>query len=86
MVVMQRLHEDDFVGHIMQLDDREIVSFPAIALNDEVHLIKTPHGSYTHRRAEGHALYPAREPLAVLEQIRRTIGSAYKSLGIKNLL
>ena len=77
VVVMQRLHEDDFVGHILGLDDWEVVSFPAIAQEDERHEVVTPHGTYIHHRAEGEALHPAREPLAVLEQIRRTIGTTH---------
>jgi predicted phage terminase large subunit-like protein len=77
VVVMQRLHEDDFVGHIMGLDDWEVVAFPAIAQIDERHVVETQHGSYVHFRAQGEALHPAREPLAVLEQIRRNIGGAY---------
>ena len=79
VVLMQRLHEGDFVGHIMSLEDWEVVSFPAIAQQDERHLVVTPHGSYVHKRAEGEALHPAREPLEVLERIRRTMGTSFFS-------
>ena len=44
VVVMQRLHEDDFVGHILSLDQWDVVSFPAIAQEDEVHVVETPTG------------------------------------------
>ena len=60
VVVMQRLHEDDFVGHILGLDQWDVVSFPAIAQEDEVHVVETPYGTYTHRRQEGEALHPER--------------------------
>ncbi|HTX48228.1 MAG TPA: phage terminase large subunit [Caulobacteraceae bacterium] len=79
VVVMQRLHEDDFVGHILELDDWEVVSFPAIALEDEVHVVETAFGAYTHVRREGEALHPEREPLEVLEALRRSLGADHFS-------
>jgi hypothetical protein len=42
VVVMQRLHEDDFVGHILKLDSWDVLSFPAVAQEDEVHVVETP--------------------------------------------
>ena len=51
-----------------------IVSFPAIAEADEVHAIETIWGPRCFTRRPGEALHPAREPLAVLHNIRRTIG------------
>jgi len=52
----------------------EVVSFPAIAEADEVHEIATIGGPQRLTRRPGEALHPAREPLATLEHIRRTIG------------
>jgi predicted phage terminase large subunit-like protein len=75
IVIMQRLHENDFVGHIATLDHWEKVSLPAIAQRDESHTVVTPFGSYLHHRAEGEALHPAREPLAELERLRRSMGT-----------
>lgn len=77
VVVMQRLHEADFVGHIMSLEDWELVSFPAIAQVDERHVVQTPHGAYVHARAEGEALHADREPLEVLANLRRTLGTTH---------
>src|SRR5881392_813810 len=37
VIIMQRLHEDDLVGHVLGQEDWEIVRFPAIAEADEVH-------------------------------------------------
>jgi predicted phage terminase large subunit-like protein len=51
-----------------------VVSFPAIAEADEVHEIATIGGPERFTRRHGGALHPAREPLATLEHIRRTIG------------
>src|SRR5437879_6099002 len=41
VVIMQRLHEDDLVGHVLGQEPWEVVSFPAIAEADEVHEIET---------------------------------------------
>src|SRR5882724_12051389 len=72
--IMQRLHEDDLVGHVLGQESREVLSFPAIAEADEVHAIETIWGRQCFTRRLGEALHPAREPLAVLQNIRCTIG------------
>jgi len=74
VIIMQRLHEDDLVGHVLAQEPWEVVSFPAIAEADEVHEIQTIWGPRCFRRQSGEALHPEREPLATLERIRRTIG------------
>jgi hypothetical protein len=40
-IIMQRLHEDDLVGHVLAQEGWEVLSFPAIAETDEVHRIET---------------------------------------------
>jgi hypothetical protein len=74
VIIMQRLHEDDLVGHVLAQEPWEVVSFPAIAEADERHQIETIWGSQCFMRRPGEALHPEREPLATLERIRRTIG------------
>jgi hypothetical protein len=54
--------------------DPVLLSFPAIAEADEVHAIETIWGRRCFTRRLGEALHPAREPVAVLHNIRRTIG------------
>jgi hypothetical protein len=44
VMVMQRLHEDDLVGHVLKQEGCEIVSFPAIAEADERHVVETAFG------------------------------------------
>ena len=56
-----------------------MLKFAAIATEREVHEVATPYGRHTHVREEGQALHPAREPLEVLEGIRRAMGEAYFS-------
>ncbi|MFZ4382849.1 MAG: hypothetical protein ACOYO0_12895 [Sandarakinorhabdus sp.] len=77
IIVMQRLHEDDLIGHVMQFAPFELLSFSAIAQADETHRIVTPFGTRIHHRAEGEALHPEREPLEVLAHQRVMMGSQF---------
>ena len=74
VIIMQRLHEDDLVGHILGQEPWEVLSFPAIAEAEEAHQIETIWGPRCFARRQGEALHPDREPLETLEHIRRTIG------------
>jgi predicted phage terminase large subunit-like protein len=74
VLVMQRLHQDDLVGHVLERDEWEVLSLPAIASDDTVHpLSDDPLDLY--RRRNGEALHPEREPHEILEQVRRAQGS-----------
>jgi predicted phage terminase large subunit-like protein len=74
VLIMHRLHEDDLAGHVQAKETWEVVRYPAIAEEDETHLIETPLETRRVTRSRGEALHPEREPLDMLEQIRRTIG------------
>jgi predicted phage terminase large subunit-like protein len=74
VIVMQRLHEDDLVGHVLAQEPWEVLSFPAIAETDEVHEIETIWGPRCFTRRQGEALHSEREPLDTLDRIRRTVG------------
>jgi predicted phage terminase large subunit-like protein len=74
IMIMQRLHQDDLVGHVLDQDDWEIVRFPAIAEEDEYYVIESVLGKAEFRRAEGEALHPAREPLTTLARMRESMG------------
>lgn len=74
IIVMQRLHQDDLVGHVLGQGHWEVISFPAIAETDEIHLIESPLGRRRFVRKAGDALQPERESKATLLNIRRTIG------------
>ncbi len=73
-LVTQRTHLDDLVGHVRAQEPWTELSFPAIAEVDELHVIETPYGPYRHVRRAGEALHAAREPVEVLQQLRRTLG------------
>ena len=78
-IVMQRLHEDDMVGHVLRLDTWKVIALPAIALETKRYVIPTPFGTWTHLWREGEALHPAREPLSILEVYRRALGPEFFS-------
>ena len=73
VVVMQRVHVDDLTGFLLnQSDDWEVLSLPAIATVEQeipVSAIET----YTRRI--GDVLSLEREPPAVLEDLKRQLGS-----------
>jgi predicted phage terminase large subunit-like protein len=75
ILVMQRLHEDDMIGFFLSLGGAKLVSFPAIAQEDEDLEWETPFGIRRHHRAEGEALHPDREPIVALELLRTAMGS-----------
>jgi predicted phage terminase large subunit-like protein len=74
ILIMQRLHEGDLVGHVLQQGDWRVLKFPAIAQENEIHRIQTPYGSKVFCRKEGEALHAEREPLEVLAQMREIQG------------
>ena len=65
------------IGHVEHIAGFELLSFPAIAQEDEHHIIRSPFGTRTHLRKAGEALHPAREPLAVLEKQRVLLGTEF---------
>ena len=74
IVIMQRLHEDDLVGHITEQGGWEVLSFPAIAEEDESYTVNTLHGERTYQRKVGEALHPERQSLESLAEMRSQIG------------
>jgi hypothetical protein len=61
VIVMQRLHQDDLVGHVLEQEDWDVLCLPAIAEVDECHLIDGPLGRRFFTRKAGDILHPARE-------------------------
>src|SRR5262249_10991449 len=74
IIVMQRLHEDDLVGHVLRFPGWTILRFPGIAEEDEFYEFETPLGLRTHHRRRGEALHPERESLEALASLRATLG------------
>jgi len=74
ILIMQRLHEDDLVGHVLAQGGWTVLKFPAIAEEDETHVIKTPYGPRKFTRQAGEALHPQRESHEVLATLREILG------------
>jgi predicted phage terminase large subunit-like protein len=74
ILIMQRLHEDDLVGHVLQQGDWHVLKFPAIADKNETHIVHTPYRQKTFSRKEGEPLHAQREPLHVLATMREIQG------------
>jgi predicted phage terminase large subunit-like protein len=72
ILVMQRLHVDDLAGHLLQQGGWEFLQLPAIAPWEEPYKLG-PERYHLHR--EGEALHPAHEPLCVLQELKRALGS-----------
>lgn len=72
VLVMQRLHPDDIVAHVLKSGDWTHLDLPAIAVEDASIPIGT--GSL-YFRAAGELLQPEREPQHVLDELKRAMGS-----------
>src|SRR5215467_2445207 len=73
---MQRLLEDDLVGHVKAQEPWELLRFPAIAEEHEAHHIETVWGLECLLAPSGEALHPERTPLENLDGIRRAVGES----------
>jgi hypothetical protein len=73
IIVMQRLHQDDLIGHVLEQEHWDILSLPAIAEGDECHLIDGPLGRRFFTRKPGDILHPTRESAQSLADTRRAI-------------
>lgn len=72
VAIQQRLHEDDFAGYLIDKGNFSHLNLQAIAEQDEAF------GLYyrrRHERRKDQELFPAREPRATLDEIRREIGA-----------
>lgn len=73
VLVMQRLHVDDLVGHVLKAGGWTHLNLSAIATEDM--LVPIGGGQY-HQRSAGELLHPERTPQSVLGELRVTMGSA----------
>jgi len=73
LCVMQRLHQYDLPGMLLEAGGWDHLSLAAIAAEDA----DVPLGrGRVHHRCNGDVLHPARESLATLEELRAAMGSA----------
>ena len=71
--VMQRLHESDLAGLLLEQGGWDQLTLPAIATDDEI--IPLPRGR-KHERRVGDVLHPAREARSTLNQQKLSMGSS----------
>ncbi|MCL1973135.1 MAG: phage terminase large subunit [Endomicrobia bacterium] len=77
IVIMQRTHEVDFTGHLLEIDPAfELIKMPAIAEEDETwETLNLLGNKKIFTRKVGEALHPARESLAGLKEIQNNMGN-----------
>ena len=73
VVVMQRLHTDDLVGHLLEQNGWRHLNLPAIA--EEETVINLP-GGRSVRRLAGDLLHPERESQTALDELKAAMGFA----------
>jgi len=71
---MQRLHEDDLAGRLLSEGGWKHLNLPAIAEEDSDIPIG-PNPNAVHHRKINDVLHPEREPLGVLEKLKREMSS-----------
>ncbi|MGD9710809.1 MAG: phage terminase large subunit [Thermomicrobiales bacterium] len=76
ILVMQRLHEDDLAGIVLEEGDWRLLSLPAIATEDQ--RFRLPLGR-THHRKRGEVLHPDHESLEALERLRKTMRELFEA-------
>ena len=74
VIIMQRLHLDDLVGHVLEKGDWDVLTLAAIAEEDECFEYQTLLGMVTTYRKIGEALHPERESLETLKHIKQNLG------------
>jgi predicted phage terminase large subunit-like protein len=73
VVVMQRIHVEDLVGHLLENEaGYEVLNLPAVAQSTATYDLG---GGRTHTREKGDLLHPAHEPAEVLRELKKSMGS-----------
>jgi len=73
VIIMQRLHANDLVAHVQETEDWKVLSFPAIAEEDQSYTVRNPYRTIRFHRQVGDILQPSRTPRSVLETLRHTM-------------
>lgn len=74
IIVMQRLHQDDLVGEVTDREPWEVLSLPAIALDNESYPYEDFFGEQSFTREAGEALHPERDSVETYQKIREAVG------------
>ena len=71
VLVMQRVHQNDLAGYLMEQGGFEVLNLPAIAPKSQGYELG---GGRIYVRQKDELLHPAHEPAAVLRDIKRQMG------------
>jgi predicted phage terminase large subunit-like protein len=74
VIIMQRLHQDDLVGHVLEQEQWDVLSLSAIAQEDETYPLDSVIGRRIITRKAGTALHPERESVARYNVLRASMG------------
>jgi hypothetical protein len=74
IIVMQRLHQEDLVGEVMEREPWEVLSLPAIARQNESYFYENVLGEQEFSRKAGEALHPERDSVETYQKIREAVG------------
>jgi predicted phage terminase large subunit-like protein len=74
ILVMQRLHQADLVGEVLEREPWDVLALPAIAVQDEKYEFHTPFGIGFYSRKAGQALHPERDSVETYMKIREAVG------------
>lgn len=77
LLVMQRLHQDDLSGHLLDSGNQfKVIKLPVIATEDESWIVKNRISGKTRviTRAKGEVLHPEREDMDVVMGIKNSMG------------
>jgi predicted phage terminase large subunit-like protein len=72
VVVMQRIHEEDLVGYLLEQGGFEVLNLPAIAQSDASYDLGE---GQIYQRKRGELLHPSHEPAEVLRELKKNMGS-----------
>jgi len=75
ILVMQRLHVDDLVGHVLESDPSGWTQLDLPAIAQEFQTIRIANGTF-HDRKVGELLHPERESQQILDMLRLNMGCA----------
>ena len=65
---MQRVHQEDLIGYLLEQGGFEVLNLRAIAQSDAAYELG-PHGIYERRKGE--LLHPSHEPVEVLRELKK---------------
>jgi predicted phage terminase large subunit-like protein len=71
VVVMQRVHQNDLVGHLLEQGGFDVLNLPAIAQRSQTYDLG---GGRSYTRQAGELLHPEHEPADVLMELKREMG------------